>query len=301
MNKDALNSGDSDELEALFDSIVKANQAGAQAAPEPAPAAAQPEVAPAPEPAPAPAPPAKESKASKAAKAAKGKPEPVAEAPIAATDAAIGTAGDLPEPAHSMFTKIGQMTRQLHDTLRELGYDKALEKAASTIPDARDRLTYIANMTEQAANRALNAVDTAKPLQDRIETEAQQLEQRWNRMFNKELSVDEFKVLVQQTRAYLHSVPDATRGTNDQLLEIMMAQDFQDLTGQVIKKIVGMAQELEAQLFAFLVEFSPQSADKVKAEPEDGLANGPVIKPEGRSDVVTSQQQVDDLLDSLGF
>lgn len=268
MNKDSINSGDSDDLEALFDSIVKAHQEE-NAVSAPAPAAA-----------PVPAP------------VVEAAPTPAAPEKVAHVD-------DGHDQAQTMFSKIGQMTRSLHDTLRELGYDKALEKAASTIPDARDRLTYIANMTEQAANRALNAVDTAKPLQDKMETESQQLEARWNKLMNKELSVDEFKVLVQQTRSYLHSVPDCTRGTNDQLLEIMMAQDFQDLTGQVIKKIVTMAQELESQLFGFLLEFSPQG--KPKIEIDTALENGPVIHVEGRTDIVTDQQQVDDLLASLGF
>lgn len=269
MNKDSINSGDSEDLEALFDSIVKANQEDAPvAAPAPTPVVT---------------------------------PVAVAEEPAThvVVEEKVVNLDESQDAAQTMFSKIGQMTRNLHDTLRELGYDKALEKAASTIPDARDRLTYIANMTEQAANRALNAVDSAKPWQDRLESESQQLEARWNKLMNKELSIEEFKVLVEQTRSFLHAVPDCTKGTNDQLLEIMMAQDFQDLTGQVIKKIVTMAQELESQLFGFLLEFAPHS--KPKAEIDPTLENGPVIHAEGRTDVVTDQQQVDDLLASLGF
>lgn len=269
MNKDSINSGDSEDLEALFDSIVKANQDDASVvAPTPTPEVVAPAVQ-------------KEV------------------APRASEEKVINL-DDPHDAAQTMFSKIGQMTRSLHDTLRELGYDKALEKAATHLPDARDRLTYIANMTEQAANRALNAVDTAKPWQDKMESESQQLEMRWNKLMNKELSIEEFKVLVQQTRGFLHSVPDCTKGTNDQLLEIMMAQDFQDLTGQVIKKIVTMAQELESQLFGFLMEFAPQGG-KLKHEVDPSLENGPVIHAEGRTDVVTDQQQVDDLLASLGF
>lgn len=283
MNKDAINSGDSDDLEALFDSIVKAHQTSNEA-----PAAAEA------------AAPAAEAEPEAAPQAAAESVAASEAPPAAAAEAVPFNIDDLPEPAHSMFSKIGQMTRQLHDAMRELGYDKALERAASTIPDARDRLTYIGNMTEQAANRALNAVDTAKPLQDKIESEAQQLDEQWDKLFDKKLSVDEFKVLVQQTRGYLKSVPNHTKATNDQLLEIMMAQDFQDLTGQVIRKVVTMAQEMESQLFSFLVEYSPQQA-KAKHEAPDTLTNGPVINADGRTDVVTSQQQVDDLLASLGF
>ncbi|KAG1647698.1 Protein phosphatase CheZ [Nymphon striatum] len=78
-----------------------------------------------------------------------------------------------------MLHRIGQMTRGLHDSLSELGLDKMLEKTAQEIPDARDRLNYVATMTEQAADRVLNATDIANPLQDKITSQAEALEARW--------------------------------------------------------------------------------------------------------------------------
>ncbi len=203
---------------------------------------------------------------------------------------------DMAEPARSMFSHIGQMTRKLHDTLRELGLDKSLEKAASQIPDARDRLAYIATMTEQAAERTLNALDIAKPLQDRITESSRELSTQWNKLFANELSIDEFKALAEKTRAHLAATAEHSDEISNQMLDIMMAQDFQDLTGQVIKKVVVMAKDMEQHLLDFLLMFSPQGVKQ-----EDTLLNGPVISPEGRTDVVTNQAQVDDLLDSLGF
>ncbi|WP_374348065.1 protein phosphatase CheZ [Chitinimonas sp.] len=208
------------------------------------------------------------------------------------------------EPARSMFASIGQLTRKVHDALRELGYDKSLEKAASTIPDARDRLAYVATLTEQAANRTLNAVDIAQPLQNKIESDTDALAHEWDKLFANQLTVDEFKQLAHRTRDYLKATSENVRGTNEQLLEIMMAQDFQDLTGQVIKKIVEMAKEMESGLLEFLVQFSGSSSNVVAkpiAEVDPSLENGPVYNADGRTDVVTSQEQVDDLLASLGF
>jgi chemotaxis protein CheZ len=198
----------------------------------------------------------------------------------------------------NVFQRLGHMTRQLHDTLRQLGYDRALEEAAKAIPDARQRLVYVAQMTEQAASRVLNATDVAKPIQDKLQQQAAALSGRWDRLFSGDLSVDEFKALSADTRAYLGEVPKQTSATNDQLMEIMMAQDFQDLTGQVIKKIVDLAQSMETQLLQVLIEAMP--AD-MRAEAPEGLMNGPVMNAVGRADVVTSQEQVDDLLESLGF
>ncbi|MFZ3036548.1 MAG: protein phosphatase CheZ [Rugosibacter sp.] len=199
---------------------------------------------------------------------------------------------------NSMFNRLGHLTRQLHESLRGLGADKCLEESARQIPDVRQRLSYIAQMTEQAASRVLNATDIAMPLQDKMLAETQGLAQRWEKAFANQLSVDEFKALATDTRTHFSDTPQKLQQTNEQLMEIMMAQDFQDLTGQVIKKVVELVQNLETQLLGLLIEAMPEQR---KAETSDGLLNGPVINAEGRLDVVTDQAQVDDLLESLGF
>lgn len=200
--------------------------------------------------------------------------------------------------ADKVINKIGQMTRALHDTLRELGYDKNLEKAASTIPDARDRLTYIATLTERAAERVLNATDAAQPVVERIEVESQRLSGEWQKLLDRQLDVGQFKDLVMQTQAFLAEAPKQARTTNAYLTEIMMAQDFHDLTGQVIKTILEVTRQMEKQLVELLVENPPSTATPGAGS---GLLNGPVIRAEGRSDVVVNQDQVDELLGSLGF
>ena len=233
-------SGDSDDLEALFDSIVEANAAETNL-----PAAA-------------------------GAEAGSGK----------------------------VINQIGHMARALHDTLRELGLNKEIEKAAASIPDARDRLNYVATLTQQAAERVLNATDAAQPILEKVEVESHRLAGQWQMLFEKKLDVMQFKDLVMQTQAFLHEVPKQTKATNAHLMEIMMAQDFQDLTGQVIKKIIEVTKNMEQQLVSLLLENAPAS---VKAEFDAGLLNGPVINAKGRTDVVTNQDQVDELLESLGF
>lgn len=201
-------------------------------------------------------------------------------------------------PQEAVFNRIGHMARQLHDSLRELGYDKSLEETARQIPDARERLDYIVKMTEQAASRVLNATDIAKPAQDALGQAIKSLGGRWEKMFANQLSVDEFKQLAADTRVFFAAAPDKVAVTNAQLTEIIMAQDFQDLTGQVIKKVVDMVHKFETQLLQVLIETMPEER---KAAAPEGLMNGPVINAVGRSDVVTSQAQVDDLLESLGF
>jgi chemotaxis protein CheZ len=194
--------------------------------------------------------------------------------------------------------RIGHMTRALHDSLRGLGLDKLIEKAASDIPDARDRLDYVARLSEDAAKRVLDATDAANPLQDGIEASASELSQAWQALLAGGDGDPAWRALAERTVAGLDDSRKAAVATKAQLMDIMMAQDFQDLTGQVIKRITGIAQNLEKQLVQMLVDFAPA---EVRREFDNGLLNGPQINPEGNSEVVADQGQVDDLLDSLGF
>lgn len=201
------------------------------------------------------------------------------------------------ETATDVISRVGQMTRTLHESLRALGYDKKLELAAAAVPDARDRLAYVAKMTEQAASRALNATENARPIQDRLAKDADELAARWDGLFEQQPGVEAFKSLVASTREFLRAVPAQAQATNAQLTEVMMAQEFQDLTGQVIKKIGDVTHDLENQLLQLLVENAPPE----RREEASGLLNGPAIKTAGRSDLVANQEQVDQLLESLGF
>jgi chemotaxis protein CheZ len=201
-----------------------------------------------------------------------------------------------------VFNRLGQLARQLHDSLRELGYDQLLQDASQQIPDARQRLTYIAQMTEQAASRVLNATDIAKPMIDDMAPRAVDLSARWDKMFANQLSVDEFKQLASDSRAFFNQAPAKLQVCNEQLTDIMMAQDFQDLTGQVIKKVVDLANGLEEKMMKVLIEvMPPEKRSGAAVSAAEGLMNGPVIDATGRNDVVNNQSQVDDLLESLGF
>ncbi|HEY5764055.1 MAG TPA: protein phosphatase CheZ [Rhodocyclaceae bacterium] len=266
--------GDSDELQALFDSVAASSGT----------------------PAPAPAPAISPSGDSDDLQALFDSIAGEAGQPSAApgAPAAAGAAN-----SSQAFNRVGQMARQLHDMLRGLGYDKLLSKTVEAIPDATDRLAYVATLTEQAACRVLNATDVAMPVQDSLGAAGSGLAARWDRLYANELSVDEFRALADETRAFLKGqVPESVSATNAQLMEIMMAQDFQDLTGQVIKKVVTLAQDLEKQMMALLIDIIP---DERRTEAVSSLLNGPIINPAGRTDVVSNQAQVDDLLDSLGF
>ncbi|WP_291008631.1 protein phosphatase CheZ [Hydrogenophaga sp.] len=194
-------------------------------------------------------------------------------------------------PSSEIFNKLGGITRQLHTALNELGYTPKLQGAVEELPDARSRLQYIARLTGEAADKVLNHVDAAKTDQETITGQARMLHDTIARVPGLAKAMPE---LLEGAQAIL-----AASGRNDErLTEIMMAQDFHDLTGQVIARVVGLAATIEEQLLALLLESAPQG----KPGQDHVLSlQGPVVAPEGRTDVVTNQAQVDDLLASLGF
>jgi chemotaxis protein CheZ len=200
-------------------------------------------------------------------------------------------------PAESMlvppevFQQIGSITRLLHDTMQQLGVMPKLQIAADGLPDARSRLTYIANKTAEAANKVLNSVDQAK-------VEHAQIAAMTHAMADAILKDPVRAVATGQLMNFVGEVEHATARIDGHLTDIMMAQDFHDLTGQVVAKVVGLANDLEDSLVKLLMSVvPPDQREKV----DSSILNGPVVNPEGRADVVANQGEVDDLLASLGF
>lgn len=197
-------------------------------------------------------------------------------------------AKDAPPVVHQ---QLGEMARQLHDTLAQLGFMPKLGELTDSLPDARSRLSYIATKTAEAADKVLNSVDQAKAEHTKIATLTRELGE----------AVVANPVKAVASGAVINFVTDiesATERVDQHLTDIMLAQDFHDLTGQVVAKVVKLAGDIEDQLLKLLIQTAPPGQVH-KIDPD--VLNGPVVNPEGRADVVANQEQVDDLLASLGF
>ena len=190
--------------------------------------------------------------------------------------------------------KIGLLTRQLHDSLNELGYADKLRGSMGELPDAQSRLSYIARLTGEAAEKVLNRVEQAKAQHDYIAAETR-------RVVNSLVADPVAAVAKGEIFNFLNDVERVTKEADTHLTEIMMAQDFHDLTGQVIARVVTLAGNIEQQLVQLVIETAPPHAIPAPPEPKREHLAGPVVDPEGNPDVVTDQSQVDDLLASLGF
>jgi len=225
---------------------------------------------------------------------------PVAAAAPAAAAASAVPSGDAAEgEGGNMYERLGGIVRLLHDSLRELGYDRALTEASSQIVDAQDRLEYVATLTEQAANKVLNTLDEGMPAQDKLSKQAQDMETRWNDLFSGKLGLDEFKALAGDSRQFAQAVSVATEAEKARLLDIMMAQDFQDITGQLIKKVVTITKTVENELAQLLRDNAPPETRAKLAEKE--AAPAPLMQGPSVPDVALDQDNVDDLLADLGF
>jgi chemotaxis protein CheZ len=191
----------------------------------------------------------------------------------------------------AVFQQLGSITRLLHDTMAQLGVMPKLQTATEGLPDARSRLTYIADKTAAAANKVLNSVDQAKSDHEAIANAT--------RALAAQLTADPVRAVASgAVMNFVQEVEGRTATIDQHLTDIMMAQDFHDLTGQVVKKVVQLTSDLEDSLVKLLVQVVPPE-QREKVAPE--ILQGPVVNPEGRTDVVADQGEVDDLLASLGF
>ena len=197
-----------------------------------------------------------------------------------------------PCPGHpDMFQQLGGITRQLHDALKELGYTDKLKGTVEQLPDAQSRLSYIARLTGEAAEKVLNHVDGAK-------TEQALIAERGRQLSSTIAAVPGLAKAMPELLDWTQDLVANSEKTDARLTEIMMAQDFHDLTGQVINRVVQLAGTIEEQLLGLLLQSAP--CGQPGQDQAFELA-GPVVNPEGRTDVVTDQKGVDDLLASLGF
>ena len=204
-------------------------------------------------------------------------------------DAGASVMGANPTP--DVFHQLGALTRLLHDALHQLGVMSTLQQAARGLPDARSRLSYIVTKTAEAADKVLNSVDQAKAQHQVIAEKT-----RW---LAAALVADPVKAVASgAVLDFVNEVETRTGLIDSHLTDIMLAQDFHDLTGQVVAKVVALASDLETGLVKLLVQvLPPDQRDKV----DPSVLHGPVISPAGRTDVLADQGEVDDLLASLGF
>ncbi|MBE1302143.1 MAG: protein phosphatase [Alteromonadaceae bacterium] len=209
-----------------------------------------------------------------------------------------------------LFAEVGKLTRQLHDSLNTFNIDsRIVDLTNEDIPDAQSRLNYVIETTEQAANTTMDAVEASMPIAEKLNTSLADIMPEWKKLMTRQLELGEFKTLCHKLDKFLEESQQDSSKLNDLLTEILMAQGYQDLTGQVIRRVIQLVKEVETSLVNMLTVFGePVSSEGQEQETEvkekkksTAEAEGPIIDAENRDDVVQGQDDVDDLLSSLGF
>jgi chemotaxis protein CheZ len=188
--------------------------------------------------------------------------------------------------------KIGHATARLHRLLKELGHQRSLEKTAATMPDARDRLSFIDKSMHEASEKSISAVEGSIPLTNRNLSLCSDLTQRLS-----DAGFTQNNELIEETISKLGEIAASQEAIHANLMHIMEAQEFRDVAGQMVNKIVVAAVEIEGILLDLLKEYAPDSKDSLIST--EGLTAGPTTSKIDNS--VNGQDEVDDLLASLGL
>jgi len=219
----------------------------------------------------------------------------------ASVDSLLGEIAGVQEG--KLFQEVGKLTRQLHDTMSGFSADsKITAMAEHDIPDAKERLQYVITMTEQAANQTLNVVEGVLPVSEELNEQSRQLSEKWSRFLDKEMPFAEFKNMSAEITDYFQKSGGSLQQMQDGLNEILMAQGFQDITGQIIKRVIDLVQDLETSMVELIRISGGKSTGAEKVDEPSSLP-GPVVPgvDDKKGDVAASQDDVDDLLSSLGF
>ncbi|MFV3385969.1 protein phosphatase CheZ [Pseudomonas sp. NY15364] len=214
-----------------------------------------------------------------------------------------------------LYHEVGKLTRELHNAIVNFQLDPRMPHAQelSQIADATERLNYVVTMTEKAANRTMDLVEQSAPLVNDLSDEAQSLNVEWGRFMRREIGADGFRELAKRVELFLARSERDGAKLSGHLNDILLAQDYQDLTGQVIKRVTQLVTEVESNLLKLMLMASQvdrfagiqHNHDVLRAEQEKlkepSRGEGPQIYADKRDDVASSQDDVDDLLSSLGF
>ncbi len=218
---------------------------------------------------------------------------------MTAADQALEELSDFSDS--TLFREVGRLTRELHEAINGFLLDaKIADLAQREIPDASERLSYVIEMTERSANTTLNAVEESLPLADELGNKAALLSDEWDKFKGRQLSVDDFRALSNDLSSFLDIAKGHSHALHKNLSDVLLAQDFQDLTGQIIRKVITLVTDIEDKLVQ-LVRISGSKLPETKYKSAADTLEGPVVPGVEQGDVVHGQDDVDDLLSSLGF
>lgn len=220
------------------------------------------------------------------------------------TESAHASILDLTKHSESgLFEQVGRLTREVHDTFKAFCNDlRVAQLANQEIPDARERLHYVIELTEKSAHKTLAAIEAGIDVARQTGDAVEDIKVRWKKFRGRELRLSDFRQLSQDLAIFLEVTESHSATLKQGLSDALLAQDYQDLTGQILKGVIQMVGEVEQKLVEILaVAGSHNGGEAQRPARRPDQLEGPQLPGTQREDVLKNQDEVDDLLASLGF
>jgi chemotaxis protein CheZ len=204
----------------------------------------------------------------------------------------------------SLFSELQKLTGDLQGALQRFRIDSRLvDLAEKEVPDARHRLDHVLKLTDEAAHKTMDLVEQSVPLAERTSQQATDLVSLWKRFRTRQIDVDGFRDMIARMDAFLHSASTDMDKVRGNLNEVVLAQGYQDLSGQIIRGVMKLVGELEVALVE-LVRLSKsgggQPTQSARID-ETRRGYGPVVPGVAHGPAVSDQGDVDALLLGLGM
>jgi len=212
----------------------------------------------------------------------------------------------------ALFGELRELTNNLQKSLDRFRVDSRLaDIAEKDMPDARARLQHVLKMTDEAAHKTMDLVERSGPPAERTCKAAAALASMWTSFRARKITVQDFRALLEQMDAFLPAVQADAELVRRNLNEVVLTQGYQDLTGQIIRGVMQLVQELETALVD-LTRISSQGVNSLNGmngasgiEPEEKPSSsqgfGPVVPGVTKGVVASGQDDVDSLLAGLGM
>lgn len=197
-----------------------------------------------------------------------------------------------------LLVNVARITHNLHKTVNEMSTDSRLAQyVTAEMPDACKRLDYVVKLTEEAAHRTLDLVDRSRVLAGNVRDAGNQLLQIQDQVMAVVPETPTALSLSAQLLLLHKTVMDNAEHLGSNLSALSQAQEYQDLTGQVIKRVIKLVSEVETALLELLRASGLGNLATPRANNTSLLA-GPAVPGVNEA---ANQTDADALLADLGF
>ena len=203
----------------------------------------------------------------------------------------------------ALFGELQKLTNDLQGALQRFRIDSRLvDLAEKEVPDARHRLDHVLKLTDEAAHKTMDLVEQSGPLAERTARQADEIVVLWKRFRGRDIDLAGFRDMLVRMDTFLESARTDMDKVRNNLNEVVMAQGYQDLSGQIIRGVMKLVSELELALVE-LVRLSKAGGGKPRAVGEEEVQRGygPVVPGVNHGPAVSDQEDVDALLSGLGM